>query len=167
MQQRSQIFIKPNCGGEFYGYANIFNVEDSQGDIILNGAFSKTLRKNREIKLLLQHRQRDVIGCISSLKEDFLGLYVAGKIDRGSKLGDTVYGYVKSNLLNGLSIGYIADDCHRDGRGRRIIESVDLLEISLVSSPANRFSKIIYCKSKWMGDDLAKCKMHLFSKHID
>jgi HK97 family phage prohead protease len=148
MDWKNNRIRKLDDDGRFYGYASVFNVEDSQGDIILNGAFSKTLARNREIKLLLQHSQGDVIGDILSLREDPMGLYVDGRINIESRLGGKTYQYVKNGLLCGLSIGYSVVDSHYDGRGRRVIGSLELIEISLVSAPANRFSKILYCKSR-------------------
>ncbi|MDR1494474.1 MAG: HK97 family phage prohead protease [Rickettsiales bacterium] len=147
MDRKTKEIEKFDESGKFYGYANVFNVEDSQGDIVLNGAFSKTLRDARNIKLLFQHNPKDVMGQITLLREDVLGLYVEGRIHLEDQLGKNIYRYIQNDLLNGLSIGYSVNDSSIDGRGRRLIKSLTLLEISLVSSPANRFSKIIYCKS--------------------
>ncbi|MDR3079077.1 MAG: HK97 family phage prohead protease [Rickettsiales bacterium] len=139
---------RPEESGKFYGYASVFNVEDSQGDIVLSGAFSKTLKASRDIRLLFQHSQTDELGKITLLREDAVGLYVEGRISTEGRLGRSVYSYAKSNLLNGLSIGYSVENSYFDGRGRRVIRSLNLLEISLVSFPANRFSRIIHCKSR-------------------
>ncbi|GHU26728.1 hypothetical protein FACS1894152_1920 [Bacilli bacterium] len=135
--------------GKFYGYASVFNTEDSQGDIILNGAFHRTLKNNNEnIKLLLQHDRNSIIGETILLREDVVGLYVEGRIYLEKQLGWNTFCFTKNNLLSGLSIGYRVNDFNHDAKGRRVIKSLDLFEISIVSSPANRFSRIIYCKSK-------------------
>jgi HK97 family phage prohead protease len=136
-----------NSRGRFYGYASVFNVEDSYGDIILNGAFSKTIgSRASNPRLLWQHQSNGVVGEIETLWEDVVGLYVVGKIYLDSELGKKLYCYVLNNIVNGLSIGYSVDDCSFDARGRRIIKAISLFEISIVTLPANRFCEIISCK---------------------
>lgn len=148
--------------GKFYGYASVFNVEDCYGDIVLNNAFQATLQKKRELPLLWQHDWDYPIGYIDKLREDYVGLYVEGHIWSGESNGNNakfngnsnkyeisgeIYGCVKNQLINGLSIGYRVNEANYDERGRRILVSVDLLEISVVAFPANRFSNIMYCKA--------------------
>jgi HK97 family phage prohead protease len=132
--------------GRFYGYASVFNVEDSYGDIILNGAFSKTLENLGKIRLLWQHHSDYVIGEIEVLREDVVGLYIVGKIHLDSELGSRLYCYVMNNIINGLSIGYRVDSCTFDANDRRIIRAISLFEISIVTLPANKFCEIISCK---------------------
>jgi HK97 family phage prohead protease len=132
--------------GKFYGYASVFNVEDSYGDVILNGAFSKTI-KNRasSLRLLWQHSSDGIVGEIETIWEDIVGLYVSGKIHLDDKLGERVYCYIVNNVVNGLSIGYSVDSCTFDALGRRIIKAISLFEISIVTLPANKFCEIISC----------------------
>lgn len=129
--------------GIFYGYASVFNVEDSYNDIILNGAFKKSLKNKNiaDIELLWEHDKQKPIGKFNIIREDSVGLYVEGKIDDISK-----YSYIKSSFINGLSIGYKVDDCYFDDKGRRILKDVNLIEISVVNYPANKYSNISYCR---------------------
>lgn len=131
--------------GKFYGYASVFNIEDYYNDIILNGAFRETIKNKSDIALLWQHDQDNIIGKIDRLEEDYVGLYVEGQIlvDKNNN----IYNFIKNNIINGLSIGYRVKETEFDEKGRRIIKSIDLMEISVVSFPANKFSNIIYCKS--------------------
>jgi HK97 family phage prohead protease len=141
------ITSKTDNRGRFYGYASVFNVEDSCGDIILNGAFSKTIRnRTGTLNLLWQHYRDSVVGEIETLWEDVVGLYVIGKIYTNDELGKKLYCYVINKLIGGLSIGYSINDCTFDARGRRIIKAIDLFEISIVTMPANKFCEIISCK---------------------
>lgn len=130
--------------GVFFGYASIFNLEDSYEDIILNGAFKNISKQQNTIPLLWQHERGEVIGIVYDFREDYVGLYVEGQIDytRYSK----IYSFIRNNIINGLSIGYVVNDFTLDDKGRRVIKSLDLLEISVVLSPANKFANIIYCK---------------------
>ncbi|MDR0572278.1 MAG: HK97 family phage prohead protease [Rickettsiales bacterium] len=127
----------------FYGYASVFNVKDSYNDMVLPTAFRESLKlkKTKNIKLLWQHDQRKSIGYFTNIYEDQIGLFVEGKFDNYN-----VYNLVKNNLVNGLSIGYRVKKCDIDTKNRRILKDLDLIEISLVNFPANKHSKITYCK---------------------
>lgn len=133
--------------GLFYGYASVSNVEDSYNDIILNHAFADTLKNKKveDINLLWQHNKENKIGKFNFIKEDCIGLYVEGEID--IKNNSNIYSYVKNGFIKGLSIGYKVDNAYFDDKGRRIIKKIDLIEISIVSFPANKHSNITYCKS--------------------
>lgn len=132
--------------GTFYGYASVFNVEDSYNDIVLNGAFKNSLKNNniKNINLLWQHDKQKIIGNFSTIKEDSVGLYVEGKI---IDTNNQIYSYIKNGFVKGLSIGYRVNDFCFDKKGHRILKDVDLIEISVVSFPANKHSNITYCKS--------------------
>ena len=144
-----------NEDGTFYGYASIFNVTDSYNDVIINGAFKDTLINNKEIQLCWQHDSNKVIGKFNIIKEDDIGLYVEGKIDINNN--KNIYSYVKNELVNGLSIGYTVNNCYTDKKGRRVLTSINLKEISIVSFPVNKHSNIIYCKSNNSINYLQKC----------
>ncbi len=130
--------------GVFFGYVSIFTFEDSCEDIIINNAFKNNIKQKNIVPLLWQHKKDEVIGIVYNFKEDYMGLYVEGQIN--SKKYNKIYYFIKNNMINGLSIGYITNDFVFDKNGRRIIKSLDLIEISVVLSPANKFANIIYCK---------------------
>ena len=127
--------------GFFCGYASVFNITDSYNDVILNGAFKKSIEKNN-ILLCWQHNINKVIGNINTIREDSVGLYIEGKIDT-----ENIYNYVKNGFIDGLSIGYNVNKYHFDNKNRRILEEIDLKEISIVYCPANKHANITYCKS--------------------
>ncbi|RZL54978.1 MAG: hypothetical protein EOO93_19610, partial [Pedobacter sp.] len=68
------------------GYASAFNSVDSDGDVIVKGAFTKTLQENGVESLnprifhLYQHNISQVLGRPLILKEDDYGLYFETKI---------------------------------------------------------------------------------------
>ena len=65
----------------FAGYASVFGMVDSQNDVIMKGAFSRTLKKRRgEVKLLWQHQVDEPIGVFTLIREDSHGLYVEGRL---------------------------------------------------------------------------------------
>jgi HK97 family phage prohead protease len=129
--------------GSFCGYASVFNVRDRQGDVALPGAFRNSLRtkKPEEIKLLWQHRGDRPAGRLLDICEDQIGLFVSGILENYD-----VYCLVKNGASAGLSIGYRIKNCRINKKLERILTEIDLIEISVVNIPANRHSKITYCK---------------------
>jgi len=131
--------------GAFTGYGSVFNNEDGGGDVILKGAFKKSLAewksKKKLPKMLLQHGGYTAegmlpIGVWTSMEEDDYGLKVGGRVyaldtDRGK----TVYEGMKAGALDGLSIGYRAID-YRLGKKPdepwRTIKELTLYEVSVV-----------------------------------
>lgn len=125
--------------GRFTGYASVFGVIDSQRDVILRGAFSETLSgRVGEIKLLWQHSTAEPIGVFDLIAEDEKGLYVEGRLLLDVQRAREAYALLKAGAVQGLSIGYsplrysIDDDT-----GVRLLSSLQLWEISLVTFPAN------------------------------
>ena len=121
--------------GQIEGYGAVFGNVDSYGDIIQAGAFMDSLR-GRKPKMLYQHRMEEPIGVWDEYREDQKGLYMKGRIATKSTKGRDAYELVKAGAIDGLSIGYITRDYDMDGNNRRL-KSVDLIETSLVTMPAN------------------------------
>ncbi len=134
--------------GRFAGYASVFDVIDSQKDVILRGAFSNTLKgRVSEIKMLWQHQQNEPIGVFERMFEDARGLYVEGRLLLDVAKAMEAYSLLKERAIGGLSIGYspIKYRIHEKSGVRMLIE-VELWEISLVTFPANEAAKITVVK---------------------
>lgn len=128
--------------GRFEGYGSVFNNTDLGNDVIKNGAFRKSLRKRgaKSIKLLYQHKTDMPIGVFDSMKEDEHGLYVKGRLALKTQAGAEAYELLKMGALDGLSIGFrlTPKGYQTDKRTRkRVIDEVDLMEVSLVTFPMN------------------------------
>tara|TARA_R110000782_G_scaffold245870_1_gene332572 strand:+ start:75 stop:752 length:678 start_codon:yes stop_codon:yes gene_type:complete len=137
--------------GTFEGYGSIFGNKDLGNDVIRKGAFANTLKskKPKSIKLLYQHKTDEPIGVFDSITEDNKGLYVKGRLAMGTQKGREVFELMKMGALDSMSIGYrlSAEDYKYDPKERkRIIKSVDLMEISLVTFPMNPKAKITKVK---------------------
>lgn len=93
------------------GYAAHFNSKDSDGDIIMPGAFTKTLMEQGpgsaqpRIKHLLNHRTDNPLGLPQILKEDSTGLYYESKVGTHA-LGMDFIKMVESGLITEHSIGF-------------------------------------------------------------
>ncbi len=127
------------------GYGAIFGNKDSYNDIIMPGAFAKSIGK-RQVKMLYQHDCDDLLGFWDVVREDAKGLYVEGTIAKTS-LGNDVYELATMGALNSMSIGYNVDLCEYDGGGTRLLKEIDLWEVSLVTFPANELATVTGVKS--------------------
>lgn len=135
------------------GYASTFNSVDHYGDTIAPGAFTNTIQKHQaegtRIPVLFQHDTTlgSHVGYIDTATEDEHGLYVTIKLD-DDETGTKAFNLCKSRRINAMSIGFrsIADEPNPDGDGYLITEA-DLVEVSLVMSPANPEALITDVKS--------------------
>lgn len=135
--------------GFFAGYASKFNGTDAYGDTIAPGAYVKTLDSRRSpIQLRWNHRG-PVIGKWLTAIEDEKGLYVEGELTPGHSVADDVYASLKHGSVTGLSIGYRVPEggAEKMEDGRRLLKSIDLVEISVVESPADLDAQIASVKS--------------------
>ncbi len=150
----SRLYLKAMADGEglFEGYASLFNIADSEQDVVMPGAFDTTLaewRKNgRAPALLWQHDRTQPIGTWLDLRVDQKGLYVRGRlfVDDIAQAAEA-YALMKKGALSGLSIGYRPEQASRDmQRGLRLLERIKLFEISLVTFPALETARVYAVK---------------------
>jgi HK97 family phage prohead protease len=130
------------ASGYFTGYASTYGV-DSQKDQIMPGAFTHTLqqweKKDKLPLLLWHHRIEEPIGFWHKMTEDQKGLYVEGQLILDLQRAREAYILLKTKMLEGLSIGFQTVISKFDTRERVLkIYQVNLVEISIVSLPANK-----------------------------
>lgn len=140
-----------NEDGVFKGYASVFGNKDSHNDIIMPGAFAKSIsvggRNGTGVAMLYQHDSHRPIGIWTSINEDQKGLRVEGKLALGTQDGREVYELMKMKALQGLSIGYDSIVHERDEKKNvRYLKEVDLWEISPVTFASNKKATIIDVK---------------------
>jgi len=139
--------------GFFSGYGAVFGNVDWYNDVILPGAFSKTLQewasKNKFPPVLWNHNDSEPIGVYTKIYEDAKGLYVEGRllIDDVPRAKST-HALLKAGAIDGLSIGYITKKANKQTNGIRELVELGLGEISIVTTPANEESLITSVKSK-------------------
>ena len=127
------------------GYASVFGVIDTHNDIVVKGAF-KTAEYNK-VKLLWQHDVTKPIGIIKFLQEDEYGLRLEAEINNNTVAGVEATELVKQKAVGGLSTGFSIRSSDYNKQGIRIIEDVELMEISIVTFPANRQAEIQQVKN--------------------
>lgn len=129
---------RTDSAGLIEGYASLFGVCDTGGDIVMAGAFARSLRKRRSggVKMLWQHRAEEPIGVWTTLAEDARGLKVTGRLDLKVARAQEALSLLRGGAVDGLSIGFRALRAQTDKSSgiRRLLE-LDLWEISIVTFP--------------------------------
>lgn len=134
---------------------------DSYNEVVAPGAFlesiEETRAKGRTFPVLWQHRTGEPIGNwdISTLKEDKHGLLVKGPCGLKTRPTRKPRRGMKTRAITGLSIGYYVRESNYDEKTRiRTLTKLDLVEISIVTVPANDDARIDVIKSKLSHGDL-------------
>lgn len=140
--------------GTFSGYGSVFGTVDSYNEVVAPGAFTESLAeiaaKGRTVPVLWQHRSSEPIGGWNSLKEDERGLWCDGEL----LIADVAqareaYALAKRRIVTGLSIGYwVRESSYDEKTGIRTLTKLDLVEVSLVTFPANDDARIEAVKFK-------------------
>lgn len=137
----------------FEGYASVFGVIDHHNDVVVKGAFKSSL--DSKIKLLWQHDRSKPIGIVAKLYEDDFGLKIEGEINNRTAAGLEASELIKQKAIDGLSIGFAIKSSEYNQKGQRVITDIDLLEVSIVTFPANRDAQIINLKAGGISKQLS------------
>ena len=134
------------AGGRFAGYGAVFGNVDSQGDIIVRGAFAETLKNHGLPKMFFNHDWGTIpVGKYTSAKEDDHGLLLEGEFTPGLAAADAVHAAMKHGTLDGLSVGGLikTGDTEKSEDGHRVIRRwTRLIEVSPVVFPANDAARV-------------------------
>lgn len=151
--ERIPLELKLAGAGEdatFSGIASTFGGVDRHGDTIAPGAYAKTLGEHKAAgtvpALLWAHDPSEPIGVIDALEEGPAGLTIKGR------LADTARGrdartLARMGAVSGLSIGFRTRKAATGPNGTRILEDIDLVEISFVASPADPRARLSAIKA--------------------
>lgn len=140
--------------GEFKGYGSVFGEMDTYRDIIVKGAFKKSLKalkaSKRPLPALWQHKYDEPIGLYPVVEEDEKGLYVEGRLlIHDVARAREAHALMKAGIVSGLSIGYyVMDDSWNEKERIRTLKEVDLVEVSPVTFPANDSARVGAVKMK-------------------
>lgn len=126
-------------GAVIEGYASYFGKRDKGGDVVLAGAYGRSLQAladaGRSVKMLWQHDAAQPIGIWDVVREDDRGLYVKGRLLPDVAKGREAMALLEAGAIDGLSIGYRTVAAQKDGKGRRLLSELELWEVSLVTFP--------------------------------
>jgi HK97 family phage prohead protease len=132
--------------GEFSGMASTWDL-DSQGDAFVKGAWAQSIAAlnagTQKVPLLAQHDPRRQVGIVTSAAETDAGLAIEGKIlPTVSDDASRIYQLAKAGGMS-LSVGFNPQDWNPNPQGRYLFTRAELVEVSAVSLPANRQSRIL------------------------
>lgn len=147
--------IKGFSGKTFEGYGSIFGNVDLGGDIVLPGAYAKSLAEHKAAGTMplmyWMHQPDQVPGVWKEMAEDKDGLYVRGELV-DTALGRDVRVLLENKAVRGLSIGYQATDVGWDRDGNRLLKQVGLHEVSVVSRAMNPLARVEAMKARLSRD---------------
>lgn len=141
MQYKAYRLLDPTLSdtpGMFSGRASVYGVLDLQNDMVMPGAFTKSLQENgNTVKVLVQHDPNQVVG-LAELADGPDGLHVKnGQLALELNDAQQVYIRLKNKLIDGISIGYeTPEGGAKFVKGVRELHQLKLHEISLVTFPA-------------------------------
>ena len=144
---------KADQNGGFFGYMAVFNNIDHQDEVVLPGAFTKSLQEHDVFPLMVVHVShggtvKDVVGDFHAKEDDF-GLYVdASYYD--FPLAQETRQKTDGKAVRGLSVGYRtiqSKSGEQEGRAVRYLSELALVEGTIVVAAANELAVITAAKS--------------------
>jgi HK97 family phage prohead protease len=149
--------------GKFEGYGSVFGGVDSYEDTILPGAFKHVTDLP---KMFLNHDWEAIpVGKYTHMEEDSRGLLMVGELTMDMSGAKDVYAAMKHETIDGLSIGgYLqkGDYEKKDDGGRVIRKWSKLVEVSIVTFPADSAARIASVKS----EDFEFCTIRDFERFL-
>ena len=131
--------------GRISGYAAVFNkLSENLGGFrekIAPGAFANTLRRNADVRLLLNHEGLPLARTKSNtlkLSEDSTGLFFETTLELTDPDVQRIIPKMKRKDLTQMSFGFcvISDSWDHSAQPTRTLLEVDLFDISIVTYPA-------------------------------
>ena len=136
--------------GSFHGYASLFGIADLAGDMVMRGAFQRSIaaRQASGIRMLYQHDPAEPIGIWTEIREDGRGLFVRGRLMLDVARAREVASLMRAGALDGLSIGFKTVRARADRQaGVRRLTEIDLWEISVVTFPMQPDARVSAVKA--------------------
>lgn len=127
---------------------------DRVNDVVVPSALAVSMELYMKNPLiLLDHDHTQPIGLVKSWQVTEDGLWVEAQIGKTS-LGDQTWAEIEQGLRRAFSIGFIPMEMDYKDDGGFLITELELLEISVVTIPANRESLFSIAKAFENGTDL-------------
>lgn len=141
-------------------YALAFGNVDSYDDVITPTACDDFLKGENlgRMKLCYQHDRHEVIGVITDVKVDAIGMLVEADV-LPTSTGKDAQLLLKAGAINEFSIGYWADRYHYERREGyeyevRVLDAITVIEVSPVTRAANPKAILLDAKSAEFGNQL-------------
>lgn len=126
----------------FEGLASTFGNVDLVNDIVVRGAFKDSLVERTPV-ILWQHKSDSPLGMPEDIRETEQGLFLKAKLPKADTfVAGRVIPQIKVGSISTMSIGFRTVERDFNDEGIRLLKKVDLLEVSLVTFPANELAKV-------------------------
>ena len=136
---------------KLYGYASVFNIIDSQNDMIIKGAFKQNLAdyraKGKNIPVCFSHDTTNIIGIVKSAIENKTGLYICVELFKDGLKTKDIQLWLNNCIQLGYSIGYTVKQVTYVSGIRQLI-TASLSEISICLNPANPLCLVTTIREK-------------------
>lgn len=162
--------------GEFEAIVSVFGNEDSVGDVVMPGAFSKSLAewtaKGDPIPVVWSHDWGNPfshVGHVTEAKETERGLWVKGVMDLDNPTAAQVHRLMKGRRVTQFSFAYDVEDGgwgERDGREVYEIRQAKVYEVGPTLVGANQATELLAAKAAVLADG-AKAGRVLSQKNYD
>lgn len=160
-----EVRAKEDKAPQIVGYAAVFNEVTTRcwyKEVILPGAFDRTLKDNPDVRALVQHDATLVIGRTKAktlaLRTDSKGLF--SEIDPpDTQVGRDTVESIRRGDIDGMSIGFIVRTDNWtlvDGWDYREISDIELIEVSPVTFPQYTGTSVQVRSSELIGMDEEK-----------
>jgi uncharacterized protein len=145
--------------GQFKALVSVFGNIDSTGDMVMPGAFAKTLAEweasGSPIPILWSHRMDDqefIVGQVAQAAETELGLEILGQLDvgDGTPKAKATYNALKSGRTTQFSFAYDVIDggpVEKDGQSYNELRELKLYEVSPTPIGANQETELLAIKA--------------------
>lgn len=147
---------KAAAAGVIQGYASLFGQQDQGGDVVMPGAYKASLARiaaeGRTVKMLWQHDPSHPIGVWDEVFEDTKGLFVKGRLLTEVEKGKEAAALLSAGAIDGMSIGYRTVSASRGAKGERLLEELELWEVSIVTFPMLPTARVDAVKAAEMSE---------------
>lgn len=147
---------KAAAAGVIQGYASLFGQQDQGGDVVMPGAYKASLARiaaeGRTVKMLWQHDPSHPIGVWDEVREDAKGLFVKGRLLTDVEKGKEAAALLSAGAIDGMSIGYRTVSASRGAKGERLLEELELWEVSIVTFPMLPTARVDAVKAAEMSE---------------
>lgn len=150
--------IEESDDNYFVGYASVFDVVDTQGEVVVRGAYTKTIQEGipkGKIKILAgKHMSKggdicDTVATVVEAVEDERGLKIKAEwkqTEFAQKIRQSIYEDISKGRFVGLSIGGVAINWIIKGETTYLTE-IKLNEVTLTYFPACEEAVVFIAKT--------------------
>lgn len=139
--------------GIFEAMVSVYGNKDLQGDIVMEGAFDRTLNEWKSsgdpLPIVWAHDWGNPfahIGTVKSFDASGEGLKVVGQLDRGDPFAEKVYRLMLDRRVKSFSFGYRPIK-HKFKDGARELHDVDIFEVGPTLQGANTRTELLGVKT--------------------